>query len=175
MNVYVGQHLSTWRPGRDHRSSASAVRGSGGVLRDLSHELDTVRWLVGPWRRLTAIGGCFGALEIESDDAFGLLLETERCPLVSVQMNYLDHIGARTLGMILEEQTLHADLVAGTLRTPAGVESFAVERDETYRAMHLSILSGETGACDAVEGLAAVDTIDAAERGAFGAWIRPRP
>jgi predicted dehydrogenase len=87
----VGQYLPDWRPGSDYRSHYSAKRREGGgVLTDLSHELDYLTWLLGDWQNLTARGGKFSDLEIDSDDVFTLLWETERCPVVSLTMNYLD-------------------------------------------------------------------------------------
>ena len=54
--IHVGQHLATWRPQRDYRLSYSSQKSlGGGVLRDLSHELDYILWLFGPWRRVTAL------------------------------------------------------------------------------------------------------------------------
>ena len=53
IEVYCGQHLPDWRPDADYRTgySADPDRG-GGVLRDLSHELDYLLWLGGRWRRV---------------------------------------------------------------------------------------------------------------------------
>ena len=46
VDVRAGQHLSEWREGRDFRQSYSASRDlGGGVIRDLSHELDYLLWL----------------------------------------------------------------------------------------------------------------------------------
>ncbi|MCK6499789.1 MAG: Gfo/Idh/MocA family oxidoreductase, partial [Nitrospira sp.] len=59
-HIYVGQYLPQWRPSTDYRSSYSASRDlGGGVLRDLSHEIDYALWLFGSWRHLTALGGKF--------------------------------------------------------------------------------------------------------------------
>lgn len=58
VQAYAGQFLPNWRPGTDYRDSYSANRAlGGGVLRDLSHEIDYLSWLFGPWARLSAIGG----------------------------------------------------------------------------------------------------------------------
>jgi len=45
----VGQHLSQWRKNTDYRNSVSAKSQlGGGVLLELSHELDYLLWLFGP-------------------------------------------------------------------------------------------------------------------------------
>ena len=84
VNVYVGSYLPDWRSQIDYRTSYSASKQSGGgVLRDLSHELDYTLWIFGDWQRLTAIGGKMSQLDIDSDDdAYALLIETKRCPLI---------------------------------------------------------------------------------------------
>ncbi|MCB1099204.1 MAG: Gfo/Idh/MocA family oxidoreductase [Verrucomicrobiae bacterium] len=44
----VGQCLTSWRPGADYRKSVTARRElGGGVLLELSHELDYLRWIFG--------------------------------------------------------------------------------------------------------------------------------
>jgi len=86
--IDVGRYLPEWRPDSDYRKSSSASKDAGGgVLRDLSHELDYTCWFLGPWTRLAAIGGRFGNLEIDTDDGFAILMATERCPMVTVNLN----------------------------------------------------------------------------------------
>lgn len=166
--VYVGQYLPDWRPDTDYRTgySANAEQG-GGVLRDLSHELDYLCWMLGGWRRVSAIGGHFSPLEISSDDIFMLLMVTPLCPAVSVQLNYLDRVGRRTMIINTASHTIEADLGKGTVKVDGGSASFTVERDLTYREMHEAILSGKTDApCSLNEGLEVMRLIAAAEMAA---------
>ena len=168
--IHVGQHLPTWRPDRDYRETAAARRGAGGgVLRELSHEFDYLNWLVGRWQRLTALGGRFSELEIDTEDIFSVLLVTDRCRLASVTMNFLDRNARRHILLNTRDDTLFADLVAGTLESGATgkLDGFAVERDYTYRAEHEAVLSGRhEELCTFSEGLEVVGLIDGAERAA---------
>lgn len=173
-NIYVGSYLPDWRPNIDYRQSYSAKKSEGGgVLRDLSHELDYVLWLFGPWRRLTALGGHFSQLEIDSDDACSLLMETERCPLVSIHMNYLDRIPRREISVNTDQHSVRVDLIKNTLEINGVHEAFSMARDDTYRAQHQAMLDGNVeGLCTLGEAMETLFTIEAAEQAALShIWI----
>lgn len=165
-NVYVGSYLPNWRPGTDYTLSYSARKDQGGgALRDLSHELDSVLWLFGPWRRLAALGGHLSSLEIDSDDAYTLLMETQRCPLVSTHLNYLDRVPRREILVNTDRHTVRVDLVNGTMAIDGTVESVTVVRDDTYRAEHQAMLAGSAeGLCTFEDAAETMTTIDAAEQ-----------
>lgn len=172
--VYCGSYLPDWRPNGDYRHGYSAIRAEGGgVLRDLSHELDYTLWLFGAWRRIAAIGGCFGTLGIDSDDVFSMLIESENCPSVSVGINYLDRETHREVVALTDAGSVRLDLVRGTVDTGANSESFTTQRNDTYLAQHSAMLSGDHDLiCDITEGLSVMRLIDAAETAAHdGTWV----
>lgn len=162
---YVGQYLPDWRPGTDYRACYSAYKEQGGgVLRDLSHELDLVQWMLGAWHKVTAIGGHFSPLEISSDDVFSLLMKTEKCPAVTVELDYLNLTVRRGFNINAEGLSLQGDLVAGTLVHNGVVMEFPTVRDTIFIAQ-IEALTGEGDPhlCSYEQGASVMKLIDAAE------------
>lgn len=165
IQVYVGQYLPDWRSGTDYTGSysASKVQG-GGVLRDLSHELDYINWIAGSWKRVAAIGGNFSDLQIDSDDVFALLLEMENCPVASVQMNYLDRKTRREIIVNMKDRSIKADLINNTLEINREIISFTVDRNLTYRLQHGAILTDNyDSVCTLEQGMDVLQLICTAE------------
>lgn len=174
VQAYAGQYLPAWRPSSDYRRSYSSRREEGGgAIRDLSHELDYLTWMLGGWRRVTAIGGHFSPLEIDSDDTFIIMMECPSCPAVMVQLNYLDRPGRRSVLVQTAGRTIEADMVRGTITVNGETETYATGRDQTYRAMHEALLSGAgDDVCTVGEGVEIVRLIEAAELAAAqGRWV----
>lgn len=172
--AYVGQYLPEWRPAVDYRKSYSAShRLGGGVLNDISHELDYLAWLLGPINRVAAIGGKYSDLEIDSDDIFSLLMRSENCPAISLEMNYLDRAGRRFVIVNTLRHTIEIDFVASSIAVDKETESLKVERDESYRAMHQeAVSSASPNLCSFEEGLQTLKVIQAAEIAARdGKWV----
>jgi predicted dehydrogenase len=172
-HFYVGQWLDDWRAGRAGTSSYSGHRAAGGgALRDLSHELDLVGWLFGDWREVAALGGRFGTVTADADDAWGILLVCERCPLVVLHLNCLDRVPQRAITVQAGGRTIHADLVAGSVRVDGETQTFSVERNATYRDMHRAVLTRSEEACSLAQGLRTVDLIATIEQASAGRrWI----
>jgi len=172
---YAGEYLPDWRPERDYRESYSAHHDQGGgVLRDLSHELDYLNWLLGGWTRVSALGGQFSKLEISSDDVFILLLETECCSAVTVHLNYLDRGPHRTLRVNSMEHTFEVDFIDETISVNGKcIADYDLGRDATYRAEHKAVLDRDySQLCTFREGQEVVELIDAAEKSASNhTWV----
>ncbi|MCT7958217.1 Gfo/Idh/MocA family protein [Laspinema palackyanum] len=176
VTIYVGSYLPYWRSKTDYRTSYSAHRqAGGGVLRDLSHELDYVLWLFGSWRRLTAQGGKFSSLEIDSDDVYSILMETDCCPLVSIHMNYLDKVPRREIFVNTDSHTIHIDLCQNTMKINGDEEAISLEKDATYRSEHQVILDLDSNLatlCSFEEARETLFTIEASEQAAIcHTWI----
>ena len=143
-NIYFGQYLPNWRPKRDYRACYSAKKSEGGgVLRDLSHEMDYLLWIFGDWQRLTALGGHFSELEIDTEDVVSTLLETISCPVLNLHINYLDRPPKREIIVNTKSQTVNIDLIRGTMQINNTITNHQVERNYTYKEQHLAVLKGK--------------------------------
>lgn len=166
-SAQVGSYLPNWRNNTDYRQCYSAFRErGGGVLRDLSHELDYVLWICGKCLAVTAIGGHFSTLEIDSDDVYSILMYCERCPVVTVQLDYLSRVPMRKITIQTKKQnTILLDFIRGDLSVNGEVKyhvDCAIE--ETYVTQHkLMLRKNFSDFCDYQQGLDVVKLIDTIE------------
>ena len=175
--VYVGQYLPDWRPKRDYRKSYSAKKiEGGGVLRDLSHELDFMSWLFGGWKRVAAIGGHYSELEIDSDDVFGLMLETINCPLSLVQLNYLDRSTRRHIIVNTNNHVFEIDFIKKTFQKDNNIIASDFDSNYSFLMQHKAIMENDYKyLCKFDSGKDILRLIIAAEKSAYtenNNWIR---
>ena len=167
-NVLAGQYLPTWRPDQDYRESYSAkLSQGGGVLRDLSHELDYINWLFGDMTIISSINTKISDLEIESDDIFTALGKTDKGTLINVTMDYISKMPLRKIMIHTKTKTIEANIVTNTINifNRDGIENSIVldklHRDYTYTNMHKAIINNDfQNVCNLKEGLQTVDIIE---------------
>lgn len=169
-------YLPEWRPHRDYRQTESASQqAGGGVLRDMSHEIDYALWLLGAWRRVSAIGGHLSRLEIDTDDSWAVLFETVRCRSAVLSMNYLDRREERWLIANTERGTIKADIYNRTVAVNGETlfTGTSADVDQTYVDEDRALLSGDfRNFCSFDEGVAVVRMIGAIETASReGRWV----
>jgi len=167
IQVFCGSYLPEWRLGRDYRTTSSARRDAGGgVLLDLSHELDYVQWLTGRLTPEYVRSGKVSDLEIETDDLMLLSGRTEHGASVCITLNYFTRKPMRQIIIDGEGISIQADLIAGTATIHEDGEAADhawpdLERSAPYEAEHKAILSGKTSnVCTYEEGLEIMRLID---------------
>ena len=174
INAYCGQYLPEWRPNQDYRQcySSSRVLG-GGALRDLSHELDYLQYIAGGWKRVVALGGKYSGLEIDSDDQYMILMESDSGAMSSCHINYLDRNIRRFCAVEYEGGSVIVDFIGATFTHNKIVEKFSFDRNDLFIAMHKAILNSDSSIiCSYADGVRTVHLIDAIEESAKkGAWI----
>lgn len=126
----VGQYLPSWRSNTDYRATVSARKElGGGVLLELSHEIDYLRWIFGEAYWVHAILRRQSSLEIDVEDTAQLTMglrsasgEPER--LVTLNMDFIRRDTTRQCLAIGDKGTLRWNALAGT------VEHFKSEADD---------------------------------------------
>ena len=152
--VRYGQFLPDWRPGRDYRETVTAGP-AGGVLLELSHELDLISWLLGPVTVQFGRVMSTGLFHMERDDLVVGILETAGGALVGLELNCHDRVQNRTFIITTDQHHVALDLVVGRVVVDGrAVFDDPVERDEVFTSMHRSVLDGGTEACTIEEALA---------------------
>ncbi|MDH5717002.1 MAG: Gfo/Idh/MocA family oxidoreductase [Spirochaetia bacterium] len=145
--VFVGQYLPSWRPEADYRNSYSAkAEKGGGVLLDLSHELDYIQWLAGDIVDFKAINGKISDLEINSDDIVTGIGKTNNGTFVNFSMDYINRIPARQIIMQTTDSTIWADLIENSLKVKKNDGFFYktnyenLNKNISYEKMHYELL-----------------------------------
>ena len=176
----IGQYLPDWRPNADYRQSVSSQRSlGGGVLLELSHELDMLHWVFGNVDWVGAWTGQLGKLEIDVEDSANLTLGFASGAVGQLAMDFLRRDTTRHCIAIGDRGTLRWDAVASTVTAfdPdagawQGVVAVRAERDSTYRHQLSRFLAAvAAGSSDVVgatgeDGLAVLEIIEATHESA---------
>ena len=89
VQVDCGSYLPDWRKEMDYRESVSAkAELGGGVLLELSHELDYVRWFFGEMKSVSAKIQNSGTLDINVEDSADMIFSSEQGYSVSVHLDF---------------------------------------------------------------------------------------
>ena len=166
IHVTTGQYLPTWRPQRDYRETYSAHKDQGGgVLLDLSHEIDYLQWLGGKVEEIKSYQRTVSDLEIDSDDLTTFIGRTTNGIVVNVSMDYISKIPFRSMLLHTFEHTYHLDLIKNELlrKDKQGHEEAFdckdMERNTMFEKMHRAIISRRQMACTYAEALDVMQTI----------------
>ena len=172
VTVYAGQFLPLWRPEKDYRLSYSASKSmGGGVLLDLSHEIDYLLWLFGGFSLLHSVVKKVSGLEIDTEDVATGIGETNDGAVVSFFLDYLCKFPFRLLIVHTEKSTFMGDFVRNTMTESSATEKIKneefdfVDRNYTYQKMHESFIGGRYETLTTLdEGLDVLQVIDSMKR-----------
>jgi len=110
--IDVGQYLPDWRPNTDYRQNVSASKTlGGGVLLELSHELDYLTWFLGDFDHVFCLTHNTGTLDIDVEDVADALMTRGDGLQVNIHLDFLQHKAFRTCKIIGELGTITWDLL----------------------------------------------------------------
>ena len=161
-----GQYLPTWRK-MDYTKSYSADKErGGGVLLDLSHEIDYISFLSGTSLKLIkAIQAKISNLNITSDDISMILAYCDRA-LVNISLNYLSKTPYRQILIETDDNTFELNLITNQLKISDKFNSTTtinepnLDRNSLFIAMHADALGEQKYICKLSEALNTMRLID---------------
>src|ERR1022692_1277640 len=117
LRAEVGQFLPTWRPGSDYRTGVSGRADlGGGVIFELSHELDYVRWIGGEIRCVYAEMGNLSDLDVNVEDVAEILARFDSGAIGSIHLDMVQQPKTRSCRIIGTAGTLTWDGSCGAVR-----------------------------------------------------------
>ena len=149
ISIFCNSFLPRWRKNIDYFDSysSSKVRG-GGVLLDLSHEIDYLQWLFGlvnkiEYKKIKKISN----LKIKSEDIAQVIGKIKNINFY-LNLTYFSRIEERRIVIDSKKETIIGDLVncnikivnSKTLKTI----KFKKNINQTYVDQHLAILNDQT-------------------------------
>lgn len=158
----VGQFLPSWRTDKNYKDSVSARKElGGGVLLEISHELDYLFWLFGDlelqhsWLRTTE------ELGLDVEEIADLVLTTTSGTYISVHLDFIQKSTQRNCEFIGEKGRLVWDIMANTvtLYHAEGVEILYAEPEYNKNGMYVDmLLAFENTKADGMSYLATVES-----------------
>jgi predicted dehydrogenase len=166
IQLNCGSFLPNWRPARDYRETSSAKKlTGGGVLLDLSHELDYILWLLGTVDIKYVLNEKVSNLEIDTDD---LLIISGKSGKANLQI-CLNYFARKPIRQILIDGngiSLQANLINNSASLYLNNEFQELSwpnlsTDDTYLDQHHAILNNDFSMiCNYKEGLKTMRLID---------------
>jgi predicted dehydrogenase len=144
----IGQYLPSWRPDFDYRRGVSARKEmGGGVLLELSHEIDYLRWIFGEVDWVKATISRQSSLEIDVEDTVHMSLgfspveDASNKLIGTVNLDFIRHDTTRLCTAIGEKGSLRWNGLTGeVLFYGAGEKEWRLifshqhQRDDSYKA-----------------------------------------
>jgi predicted dehydrogenase len=184
-NIYsvrseIGQYLPSWRPDSDYRNGVSANKSlGGGVLLELSHEIDYLRWIFGSVNWVKSHFSKQSDLDIDVEDSANIIFGFKGIDggelTGSLNMDFIRHDMTRKCFVIGEKGTLLWDGIFGRVEYFAKddndwrtIFSSKPNRDYTYteeiKSYFSSIESNELPCISGDDGMHVVSIIEAIKK-----------
>lgn len=161
-----GQYLPSWRK-KDYTTTYSSYKErGGGVLLDLSHEIDYLSFLCDSKLELIkSYQAKVSNLNITSDDICMILAKCNKT-LINISLNYLSKTPYRQILIETNNNTYHLDLITNTLKIVdqdgkiTQIQKPNLQRNDTFKAMHIDALNMQNHICTFAQAMDTMRLID---------------
>ena len=147
INLYCGSYLPNWRKNISYQKSASASKLSGGVIRDLSHDIDYISWIFGDVKKIKSIHEKVSVLKINTHDLAYIIGKSKKT-FINFSLNYYSIIPHRYIIIDCQNETLHVDLISRKMISKKAnnkifTKNWSFDTNESYREMHQAIFKNK--------------------------------
>ncbi len=187
----IGQYLPNWRPTSDYRVGVSARSDlGGGVLMELSHEIDYLSWIFGDVEWVSSWVGNVSNLEIDVEDTAHLILgfkskEFNKPVIANLNLDFIRHDTTRICTVIGANGSLRWNGITGVIdiyKSGSNCwDKYIVmphQRDESYRAQWVDFMTtisdNKKPSVDGRRGLEVLKIVEAAKESAKNNGLQER-
>lgn len=161
INAFVGQNLTQWRKTDYTMNYSSNKEQGGGVLRDLSHEIDYIQYLCGEIVTVSGVMDKISDLKINSEDITVAVGKT-KSTIINFSLDYISEVPFRKIITHTKTNTYICDFIQNTIN---GESLQKIDSEYTYKQMHQDILNSSFDTiCTFNEGLQTMKIIEKIEQ-----------
>ena len=148
INIISHSYLPDWRK-INYKDSVSAKKKlGGGVLLELSHELDYVNWIFKKIKILFSYNSRISNLDINTDDILSVIAKVRKDALLNLNINFFSKIPNRTIKIDGNKFSLNADLIKNKIMIikdkKKQIKKFSnFNIKDTYKLQCLDIIQGK--------------------------------
>ena len=158
--------LPNWRKNIEYQESASASKSKGGgVLLDLSHEIDYMQYILGDLSVNYSINKKISDLEINTDDYLLISGDINKGGLFNIEASYFSRNTRRKIFIETPSISIELDIIKSQMKIVTDHEEEIINEkkydlEDTYVDQHKAILSGDfSNNCTLSEGLKTMEII----------------
>ncbi|MDC0859206.1 Gfo/Idh/MocA family oxidoreductase [Candidatus Pelagibacter sp.] len=143
--IECGYDLKKWRS-RDYKKTYSASKKKGGgVLLDLSHEIDYAYWIFGKLQIIKSSKKKISKLKIDTEDSVDIYCKTKKCADLKIHLNYINKVKKRKITVYGFNFQIIANLVDNTIKIKNKKKNKIIKfkkncLENSYIRMHTAIL-----------------------------------
>ena len=168
--IICGAYLPSWRKNRDYKKIYSSIKQlGGGVLLDLSHEIDYSKWIFGKYNLLFSSNKRMSNLKINVEDYSEIFAKTNSGIFINISLNYFSRLPIRLIIIEGKNLSIQADLfnkkVKYLINGRYYKKRFNFEQNFTYDLQIKSFLKNKFNLCTMKEALSIMRIIDALKLG----------
>lgn len=166
INITSHSFLPYWRK-KNYKDSVTAKKKlGGGVLLELSHELDFLKWLFKKIKILQVYNKQISELKINTDDILNVSGKANNKSFFNLNINFFSRINCRSIKVDGNNFSIEGDLINNTIKIAIDdkedlkiFKNFDIKN--TFRSLHLELISQKlVHSCSIFEGLEIMKLID---------------